>query len=202
MLRRHNLRVGLTGGFGTGKSTVAKLFGRLGAHRIDADRLVHEEFRKRGATYRKVLRAFGPEILKRGGRIDRARLAACVFRHPRRLKRLERIVHPVVFRRIEDRLRRLRRGIAIIEVPLLFETRYDRRVDRIITVTAARRVVIKRMMRLRRLKGREIRERIKAQIPLSVKRKKSDFVVNNNFGFGRTAEQVRCVWAQLKNEVS
>lgn len=118
--------IGVTGGVGTGKSTVARLFGRWGAAVLDADRIAHELMEPGTPVYRKIRRVFGPEGVGSDGRVDRKRLGSTVFKSRRRLKQLTGIVHPAVRRRIQTELKRLRRekpnGVAVLDIPLLVES--------------------------------------------------------------------------------
>ena len=194
------LVVGLTGTFGSGKSTVGKFFRRLGVHVLDADRLVHEALRKNSAAYRKIKRLFDPSILKTNGEIDRHALAAQIFQSTQKRRKLEHIIHPYVFRRIRESVRKVRTGIVIVEIPLLFETHYDKYLDRAITVNVGKRRLIRRL-RARNFSLSEIEARLKAQLPLPVKVKKSDFVINNNNELDKTLKETQRVWVQLKKEV-
>lgn len=192
------LLIGLTGTFGSGKSTVAKLFRTWGARVMDADRLGHEALRKNTDSYRKIVREFGTGILDRRSQVDRKKLASVVFSNTSKRRRLERIIHPYVFSQIRKKLKRIHRGIVVIEVPLLFETGFSRHVDRTVTVWALKSVLIQRLRSKRRLTDKEIKLRIRAQMPLALKRKRSDFLINNSNGPKETAKQARLIWAQIK----
>ena len=178
------MRVGLTGGFGTGKSTVARHFRKLGAHVIDADRLAHEALRPGVPEYQKILSCFGT--------VDRKKLAQIVFANPRKRKILESIIHPYVFRRI-DELEKKKSGIVILEVPLLFETHFDKKMDSVVVVTASIQTQILRSS----LSKDETRARIKAQMPLSQKMKRADFVIHNDGSLTETKKQTVAVWRSL-----
>lgn len=197
---RRTFRIGLTGGMGSGKSSVARLFKRWGALWIETDRLAHEALGKNTAAYRRIVRVFGKSVLGKAGRMDRKKLGAAVFGDARKRRRLERMVHPYVFRRVEQEIRRRRPPIAVIEVPLLFETGYARRVDRVITVAADPVRVYARLKR-RGYTPRQIRARLGAQWSLALKKKRSDFVILNNNRFRQTARRAREVWNQIKREV-
>lgn len=192
------LLIGLTGTFGSGKSTVAKLFRTWGARVIDADRLGHEALRKNTESYRKIVREFGREVLDQKSLIDRKKLASVVFSNTSKRRRLERIIHPYVFSEIRKNLKRIRRGVVVLEVPLLFETGFNRHVDRTVTVWALKSVLMQRLRSKRHLSDKEIKLRIKAQMPLASKKKQSDFLINNSNGLKETAKQARLVWAQIK----
>ena len=199
---KRRLLVGLTGTFGSGKSTVAKLFRKWGALLINADELAHAALEKDSKSYQRIVREFGAGVLDGEARIDRRRLASVVFSNALTRKKLERIIHPYVFAEIQRQLKRIRRGIVVIEVPLLFETGFNRRLDRTVTVWALKRVLIRRLRSKRNLANEEIETRIKAQMPLVLKKKRSDFLINNSNGLRRTAKQAKQVWARIKKEVN
>ena len=191
------LVVGLTGGLATGKSTVTAMFARLGAKVIDADRIVHRELRRGGCCYAPVIRAFGTQIAGESG-IDRKKLAAVVFNDKRKLKRLERIVHPTVRSGVNEELKKYRGGeIAVIEVPLLFEAGFNRYVDTTIVVTASRRSQIERSRRSLKITRTEALRRIKAQMPLRDKIRRADIIIDNSKTKTQTHKQVKAIWQKL-----
>ena len=193
--------IGLTGTFGSGKSTVAKLFGKWGALVINADELAHAALEKGSKSYQKIVQEFGAAVLNGEGRMDRRKLASVVFSNALTRRKLEQIIHPYVFAEIQRRLKRIRRGVVVIEVPLLFETGFDRRLDRTVTVGASKRVLFRRLRSKRNLINKEIEMRIKAQMPLVLKKKRSDFTINNSNGLHQTAKQAKQIWSRIKKEV-
>jgi len=193
--------IGLTGTFGSGKSTVRSLFHRWGARVIDADPLAHEALRKGCEPYRNIFKAFGKATMGRNGALDRKKLARIVFSNSAKRKKLERIIHPYVFRRIREKLATIKNGIVVIEVPLLFETGFNRQVDRTVVVHSSKRQILSRLSQKRRLEKNDIKARMAAQMPLPEKIKQSDFVINNTNGFGQTARQAKRIWAEIKREV-
>lgn len=193
--------VGLTGSFASGKTTVAKMFVKRGARFLSADDLVHRLLRVRGACRQKVIRVFGKGILSRGN-INRRKLAAIVFSDPLARRTLERIIHPAVIREIKEHVKKISRSrrttVYIIEVPLLFETGLERNFDFTMTVVATRSQQIRRAQRARHLSRQEITHRIKAQLPLSVKRRLADILIDNRGPFLNTERQVSLIWKKLK----
>lgn len=195
---RVSLLVGLTGGFGTGKSTVARFFRRLSAKVIDSDRLVHQALRPGSATYRAICDHFGRKnVLVANGMLDRRKLARLVFENSRKRKILESIVHPYVFSEIA-RLAKETRGVLILEVPLLFETRFDREMDVTIVVRANRKNQMARLAKKGSMTPREVRSRIRSQWPLERKVARADFVISNDGSLSETMKQVKSIWKQLK----
>src|SRR5689334_10951163 len=134
--------VGLTGGIATGKTTVAQMFKRCGAVVIDADQLARHVVRPGKPAWREIVAAFGKSILTPRGSINRQALGAIVFQDRRKLKKLERIIHPRVAREQQRLTRRIKarvpNAVVVYEVPLLFESGAHTRVDKIIVVTADR----------------------------------------------------------------
>ena len=188
------LVVGLAGGVGSGKSTVAGIFIKLGAQGIDADALGHRVLdlpRIRAA----LARDWGPGILSRG-RVDRAALARLAFRSRRDVARLNRRVHPEILREIRRRISRAR-GWVVLDAALLFETGADALCDRIVFVSAPR------ALRARRTRGRgwgpgELGRRERFQFPVSYKKMKADYVIDNTGPKSRTEEQTRKICDELR----
>lgn len=191
------LVVGLTGGFATGKSTVAAMFARLGAKVIDTDKIVHKEMRRGGRCCAPIIRAFGRQVAGKDG-IDRKKLGEIVFADRQKLKRLERIVHPKVRSGINEELKKYRgREIAVIEVPLLFEAGFDRCVDTTIVVTASRRGQVERSRRSLKVTRTEAMRRISAQMPLRDKIRRADIIIDNSKTKTQTHKQVKAIWQKL-----
>lgn len=190
--------IGLTGGFGTGKSYVAGIFRGLGAKVIDADALAHDAIKKGGTAYNKVAALFGPVVLTAGGEIDRRKLGRIVFDDKKALKRLDRIVHPEVIREMMSRIRKASRGdVVVIDAPLLVETGLADMVDTLVVVTCPKDEQIRRCMRKFGLNKEEIFERMKNQIPLARKIKMADHVVDNSGPKAETRKTVNKIWRQI-----
>jgi dephospho-CoA kinase len=175
------IAVGLTGGIACGKSTVAEMFRDVGAYVIDADRLAREALAPGSAGARAVARAFGRGAAP-DGVVDRARLAALVFGHPRRRKRLEAIVHPRVFaaeRRLTAEIAaRDPDAVVVFDAALLIESGAHRRMDAVVVVTADQRTQIARLTARDGLSRAEALARINSQWPLAAKRKAADYVID------------------------
>lgn len=195
--RKKPLLIGLTGNFGAGKSTVARFFREKGGAVVNADQLVHEAYRVRSRLYQK-LRSLFPELK---GRLDRRRIARIVFRDARKRRSLERLTHPYVFSRIREEIRKKPKPVVILEVPLLFESGYYRQTDCNVVVRAKTEEVLKRLAR-RGYPETEIKTRWRAQMPLSEKIRRADYVIDNSDGFKRTREQVVQVWKQIERSLS
>lgn len=174
---------GLTGSIASGKSTLARALGRLGAEVIDADGLGHRLMWKGRAAYRPVIRAFGPSILGPRGGIDRARLGEVVFRSRRARERLEAILHPAILSAARSRVERMARDrfrIVIFEAALLIESGLGELLDGTIVMLADPHVQLERLVGLRGLAPVEARRRIRAQLPGADKARRARWVIRNS----------------------
>ncbi|VAX31148.1 Dephospho-CoA kinase [hydrothermal vent metagenome] len=192
--------VGLTGGFGCGKSTVLKLFERLGAAVLSADSIVHDLL-KREVVRDSIVEMFGPDILVRG-EIDRKKLSARVFSDETNRKKIEKLLHPLVLETIEQTYKKATnltsnlKVIMVVEIPLLFETGFDKRMD-VVVVVRAEADVIRERLRRKGFSDEEIRARAAAQFPIDEKVSRADYVIDNSGSLEDTEQQVRAVWADL-----
>ena len=202
------LVIGVTGGVGTGKSTVAAMFKRLGAVVLDADAIAHQVMEPKRVAWRQIVGAFGEEMLNEDQTVNRKRLAARVFHDEPARKRLEQIIHPPVLRAITRELGRLRRArwhpAVVLDVPLLVEVGAHRLVDALVVVTAPPQLQRQRLRRQHGWSEEEINARIAAQWELSSKADLADYVVDNSDGVDATRTQVKHIWNQLTrfNKVS
>lgn len=189
------LIVGLTGGIATGKTTVACVFGKLGAQVICCDEIAHRALWKNTKTYKKIVAEFGLAILDKRKRVDKKRLADIIFKSKHKRGVLEEIIHPFVFEKLFLYVKKAR-GILIIDVPLLFETGFEKYVDVTILVACSKRTQKKRLTKRDVLSVKEVESRLKAQMPLDKKRKKADWVIENE-DLKKTMTQIRYIWNQV-----
>ncbi|MGC8579178.1 MAG: dephospho-CoA kinase [bacterium] len=195
--------VGLTGGIGTGKSTVAHMFADLGATVIDADSIARLYLAKGMKGYEQVINRYGKEILDDNLEIDRQKVADIVFKNTDERKWLEQLVHPYVFDKIKEEinLKKNRDGIIIVDIPLLFETGTDNWLRPVIVVSCAKNVQVRRLKaRTPGMTDERILERIHAQMPMEEKIKRADFVIDNSFSLEHTKEQVEHIWNILTSK--
>ncbi|MFN8846045.1 MAG: dephospho-CoA kinase [Bdellovibrionales bacterium] len=193
---------GLTGGLGTGKSTVASLIRSHGIPVIDADRLAKEVVEKGSIGLERVRQAFGPDILNSQGELDRLKMAEIVFAKPDQLLKLESIIHPLVQEAVHQQKNWLKDQDcpwAVYDVPLLFEKKLKNQFDGIITVTADEQQQIDRVKKRNAWNDEEILKRIRVQVPLAVKVKESDYVINNQGSLTDLEKQVASL-VQLLND--
>lgn len=196
------LKVGLTGGYATGKSFVAAALERLGCFLIYADRLGHAALEIDGEAYAPTLELFGPGILRPDGSVDRKLLGARVFASPELLAQLNSFVHPAVFRLEEQMLSGWEvgnpRGIAVIEAAILIETGRHAVFDRLIVTTCSEETQIVRGAKRDHLTRDEVLSRLARQMPSTLKRKYADYVIDTNGSKESTLQQVDVMFRELK----
>jgi dephospho-CoA kinase len=195
------LKVGLTGGYATGKTFVAHELAQRGCHLIYADALGHQVLLPGGEAYSPVVAQFGSQILDPGGNIDRKRLAEIVFSNPGLLTRLSSLVHPAVFHLEENLLEEIRKqdphAIAVIEAAILIETKRNAVFDRLILTSADEEVQIARGMKRDNLTREQVLARLANQMPLTEKRKYADYVIDTSGTKEDTVHQVEEVYRDL-----
>lgn len=188
--------IGLTGSFGSGKTTVAHSFQALGANVIDADVLAHEALMAGSEVFDLIVKLFGKEIIGDDGHINRRKVSELVFHDSVKRKALEEIIHPYVFERMEEEIRESEEAIVILDVPLLFETGLDQRCDQTLVVTAPEETILKRL-REKGFSEPEIKARLSAQKPQEEKALLADFVIENKGSFEDAQKQVHDIWTAL-----
>jgi dephospho-CoA kinase len=197
------LRIGLTGGIASGKSTVAAALRDAGAAVVDADRIAREVVAPGGPAYDDVVRAFGPGIVGSGGAIDRKALGARIFHDAEARRRLNALTHPHIRRRMAEDAARLAAtpGVAVIvfEIPLLLDTTdgRDLGLDGIVVVSAPEDVQLDRLVARDGVSRGEARRRLAAQVPLRDKLAAADWVIDNGGTPDATRDQVDRLWKAL-----
>lgn len=174
------VRVGLTGGLASGKSTVARRLRERGATVVDADRLVAELYEPGEPGARVAAELFGPEVLDPRGAVDRVRLAEVVFSDPEARRRLEAAIHPLVRERFAELAGR-EDGVVVLEATLLVEAGYAPDFDRVVTVEADPEVRLRRAVE-RGMDEAEARRRLQAQGDGTARRDAADVVITNDGG--------------------
>lgn len=195
--------IGLTGNFGMGKTAVLHLFKKLGAYTFNIDKFVHEILRKPD-TIRKIAQALGKDVLTKEISINKTRVAKIIFDDAGKRKALEQIVHPQVLKIIKTTesgiLKRDPSALIIFEVPLLFEAGYEKHFDKTIVVYCNKDTAINRLAKKGFSKD-EAQKRLRAQIPITKKKKLADFAINNNYDMGGTEKQVERILYKLKQTI-
>jgi dephospho-CoA kinase len=196
------LRVALTGGIATGKSFCLERFAALGVPVIDADLLAREALAAGSPGLTMVAARFGPSVIQRDGTLDRAAMAAIVFADRAARADLESIVHPEVYRRINEWFANQPSGThgAIADIPLLFETGHEHGFDQVIVCACEPFEQLRRMTARDGLSEEAARARLAAQWPIGEKVARADYVIRTDTGFAETERQVKETWERLNVE--
>jgi dephospho-CoA kinase len=192
--------IGLTGNIATGKSTVRHMLERLGARGIDADALAHQVMEPDTPVWQAVVEAFGREILRPKGWIDRRKLGRLVFAAPEALERLEAIVHPAVIARVEELITQATEPVVVIEAIKLIEAGMHENLDALWVVTCRPEQQLARLLAQGRLSEAEARGRIAAQPPVEAKLALADVVIDNSGPVEETWAQVKQAWERIPEE--
>lgn len=196
------LKVGLTGGIASGKTTVAEMLAARGCRVLYADRIAHELMAPGQPAYDEIVRAFGRDILHAGGAIDRRRLGEIVFADAARRAELNRIVHPRVIAEIEKEFARLAAAqpdaIVVVEAALLIEAGYHRRLDKLIVTVSTPEQQLERLMKKTGLSRTRAEERLAAQLPAEEKRRHADYEIDCSGSLAATEQQVEKLLAEWR----
>ncbi len=191
----------LTGGIATGKSTIARMFQKCGAHLIDADVVARQIVAPGQPAWREIVAHFGQEILRETGELDRKQLGAIIFQHPEERQALNHITHPRVIaeiRREEARLHlRSPKTLIIVDVPLLIETGMHTDYPAVILAYLPEAAQLRRLMERDQLSEADARRRIQAQMPIEEKLRCATHVVNNAGSLEETFRQAQAIYAAL-----
>ena len=192
--------VGLTGGIGSGKSTVAAMLAERGAVVVDADRLAREAVAVGTDGYRAVVERFGPDVVAGAGGLDRKALAGVVFEDPGALADLNAIVHPPVRAAIAERVASLEGtdAVVVLEIPLLVESGRSYGASQVIVVDCPEDVAVGRLVESRGMDAADARRRIAAQVSRADRLAAADVVIDNSGSVADLGRQVDALWADLR----
>jgi len=188
------MKIGVTGIYASGKGTVCALFEELGARVIDTDIVAREVVEPGSAGLEQLVGEFGKEILSDDGTLDRRAFANAVFNDQGRVARLNEITHPLILGRVVDTISRSPGDIYMINTPLLFESGFNKFMDRNIVVTAGTDQVLRRGVLRDNISEDEIKARLNFQISLNEKIKLADYVIDNSHSIENTKRQVLEIW--------
>jgi len=195
--------IGLTGGIGSGKSTVSGFLAELGVTIIDVDKVWHEALKPNTEIWREVVAAFGTEIVKPNGEIDRKKLGKIAFANPKALAQLNEIVHPYIYNMVKAQLEQSRRQgveVVVLEAPLLLEAAKPSladEVDEVWVTVAPESTVLRRVKEKFRLSEAEILARVHSQLPSEERLKQADVVIDTDCALTELKEKVRALWRKL-----
>lgn len=196
------ISAGLTGGIGSGKSTVAAVFARLGATTINSDEIGRSMMQPGTVVYDRIVSGFGPEVVDSTGKLDRAKLASIVFHDLDKLKHLNAIVHAPVLREIDRQIQLQRQknpsAVVLVESAVLFEAGQHRRFDKIVVVWCRPEQQVERYKARSPLSEEDVRRRMAAQMPGEEKKKMADFVIDTTASLEDTERHVKEVFAALQ----
>ncbi|HEU4356421.1 MAG TPA: dephospho-CoA kinase [Actinomycetota bacterium] len=194
------LLVGLTGGIGSGKTTVARMLEDRGAIVFDADLLARDAVEPGTPGYRQVVERFGPNVLAPGGGVDREALAAVVFADPAARRDLEAILHPEIRRLFAESTEAYRETdtVVVFSAPLLVETGMHTAFEVLVVVSAPAEIQVRRLMRDRGMSESDIRDRISAQLPLEEKAEAADILIDNDGTLEELEGQFERLWTELR----
>lgn len=196
------LVVGLTGGIGSGKSTVAALLAERGAVVVDADRLAREAVAVGTEGFRAVVDRFGPDVIAGDGGLDRKALAGVVFGDPEALADLNGIVHPLVRAAIAAQVAELAGtdAVVVLEIPLLVESGRSYGASKVIVVDCPEEVAVRRLVEGRGMDEADARRRMAAQVSRAERLAAADVVIDNSGSVADLGRQVDTLWADLRRE--
>lgn len=185
--------IGLTGSIASGKSTVSNMLRDYGLPIVDADVVARVVVEPGTETLKEIVKAFGEEILTETGELDRPKLGSIIFNDEEKRKLLNSIIHPAIRKEmLRQRDVHIANGAetVIMDIPLLFESKLQHFVDKILVVTVSEEVQLERLMERNNLSEEEAKARIQSQLPLSVKEEGADAVINNNGTIEETKRQL------------
>src|SRR5438552_5144661 len=197
------LKVGLTGSIAVGKSFILGVLKELGCHVLDADEVAREVVKPGTAGLRAVVEAFGDEILRADGTLDRSKLGSIVFTDENKRRQINSILHPFIITAQDEELRRLERedpqGIAVVDAALMIESGGYKRFDKLIVVHCDPEIQLQRLMKRDKLSREDAKRRINSQMPQEEKKRYADFLIDTSGPFESTRQQVELAFHELKN---
>jgi dephospho-CoA kinase len=204
MTKKRLFRIGLTGGIASGKSTVSAMLREMGATVIDTDLIAHEITAPGSPALTEMSRRYGKDILNEDGSLRRDTVGKIVFSNPLEKEWLETLLHPLIWAEAESQAQaafEAGQRVAVIDVPLLFESGWNEQVDEIWTVYVPQATQELRLQRRDGFTESEIRDRIASQWPIDEKAKRSDVIIDNTGPLEDTRRQVERAWNSVVNRL-
>ena len=196
--------IGLTGGIGSGKSTIAGFLSESGVPVIDTDRVTHHILETDSTIRQRILDAFGKGVLNRDGSIDRQELGKKVFSEAQQKENLEEILHPAILSHVMEKLGEFReRDVAavVLEVPLLIEADWARYVDEIWVATAPRKTILGRM-KAKGIPVEDVVTRMEAQLPSRERNRHADVIIDTDCSLSDLKAEIKGLWQEFLSRMS
>ena len=194
--------IGLIGGIGSGKSSVSSILNSLGVDVIDADKVGHEAYTPDSEGWRKVISAFGQDIVGPENEIDRKKLGSIVFSDPSEMEKLNKLMHPIIHDLVEEKIQNLADqgiNVVVLEAAILIEANWQDLTDEIWLAKANREVVIERVQLRNNFSREEIIKRIESQMSNNDREKHADIVIDNDGTIEQLEETVKTLWQSRVN---
>jgi len=188
--------LGITGNIGCGKTTVAKMFEKLGAQVIEADKVGHLLL-KRKKVKERLVRAFGRSILDERGEVVRKNLRGIVFKDRKKLTQLNRILHPLMAEEMKKMISSSPRSLIVVDAAVLFEAGWQSLVDKVLVVTSSFETQIRRIKETTNLSLEELEGIMQAQLPQEEKVKRADYVIENEGSLDELESKVKKLWEEV-----
>lgn len=192
--------IGITGGIASGKSNVCSILKDEGYEVIDSDEIAKELSRKPNACYEAILKAFGPEFLDKQGEINRSKLSRLVFSNSAARAVLDKVTHPQIITEVKRQLSLLPNGLIFVDIPLLYEGKFEYLCDKIICVYLPKKLQVERLMKRDGIDEDLALAKIHSQMDLYLKKTYADFVIDSSGSFSETKEKTLQIIQQLKGE--
>lgn len=196
--------IGLTGGIGSGKTTVAQMITKLGYPVVCADKLAHDAISIGSPAYKLVIERFGKEILATDKSIDRKKLGEIVFKDDAKRLHLNNIIHPVVIQKLQTSIQQSKnsnKNVLILDVPLLYEEGLDTLCHQVIVVYATEEQMIERVMKRSNLSKDEIQDRIRSQLTIDSKKSRAHYVVHNTGDLAQTESEIQEIFQSIEKSI-
>lgn len=186
-----SLIIGLTGGIGCGKTTVAAYFSKMGISVIDTDDLAKQAIEPGTNALIDVINHFGPDVLTPVGRLDRMKLRRRIFLDPKAKQWLEELLHPIILEKMRQRIQRCTKNYCVVAIPLLLETHSQNEVDRILVVDCPESTQIERTMARDNMTEAEVKNLMKTQVSREERLLAAHDIIENNLGLEDLSQQVK-----------
>jgi dephospho-CoA kinase len=195
------MRIGLTGGIASGKSSVADILKECGASLIDADEVYRKLIEPGSALHSRIVERWGPEILHADGSLDRKKLGRIVFASENERQELNNCTHPAIIAALRKEMAEEKRNPVVVVAPLLLEAGEEALVDELWVVVLDEETQIERLMKREFITREDALRRVRSQMPLAEKMRRADRIIDNNGPLEKTREAVQKLWTELKERI-